>query len=151
MNKNYQGVNALPYFDKISRIEDLDLILITHFHLDHCGALPYFLKNYKFKGKIFMTRPTKEIYNLVLRDSIKVKSENFGPDLINEQSIDNSLKNIETIDYDSEQVYKGIKIKCYNAGHVLGAAMFMVDIDGVRVLYTGDYSTENERSCPVLT
>ncbi|KAM3135348.1 hypothetical protein pb186bvf_012506 [Paramecium bursaria] len=145
MNKNFQGVGSLPYFDRIESIDNIDLILITHFHLDHCGALPYFLRKYKFKGKIYMTRPTKEIYNLVLRDSIKVKSENLGADLINEQSIESSLNHIEVIDYDSEIYYQGIKIKCYNAGHVLGAAMFMVEIDGVRVLYTGDYSTENER------
>lgn len=92
-----------------------------------------------------MTRPTKEIYNLVLRDSIKVKSENLDADIINEYSIEQSLKNINVIDYDSEINYKGIRVKCYNAGHVLGAAMFMVEIDGIRVLYTGDYSTEKER------
>jgi cleavage and polyadenylation specificity factor subunit 3 len=92
-----------------------------------------------------MTRPTKEIYNLVLRDSIKVKSENLDQDIMNEKSIEESLKNIEVIDYNQEIDYRGIKLKCYNAGHVLGAAMFMVEIDGVRVLYTGDYSTENER------
>ncbi|CAD8107804.1 unnamed protein product [Paramecium sonneborni] len=145
MNKENKGVMALPYFNKIDKIEDIDLILITHFHLDHCGALPYFLKNYKFKGKIYMTTPTKEIYGLVLKDSIKVKSEDFSQDLINEQSIEQSLKNIDCIDYDQEIYYQGIKLKCYNAGHVLGAAMFMVEIDGVRVLYTGDYSTEKER------
>lgn len=33
------------------------------------------------------------------------------------------------------------------AGHVLGAAMFMLDIDGIRVLYTGDYSLEEDRYC----
>ena len=92
-----------------------------------------------------MTRPTKEIYNLVLRDSIKVKSENLDQDIINETSIEQSLKIIEVIDYESEISYKGIRVKCYNAGHVLGAAMFMVEVDGIRVLYTGDYSTENER------
>lgn len=58
------------------------------FHLDHCGALPYFLRNYNFKGKIYMTRPTREIYNLVLRDSIKVKSEALDQDLITEISIE---------------------------------------------------------------
>jgi cleavage and polyadenylation specificity factor subunit 3 len=41
--------------------------------------------------------------------------------------------------------HKGIKFWCYNAGHVLGAAMFMVEIAGVRVLYTGDYSMEDDR------
>lgn len=64
---------------------------------------------------------------------------------MNEASIESSLKKIEVIDYDQEINYKGIKLKCYCAGHVLGAAMFMVEIDGIRVLYTGDYSTENER------
>lgn len=39
----------------------------------------------------------------------------------------------------------GIRFWCYSAGHVLGAAMFMVDIAGVRVLYTGDYSREEDR------
>jgi Cft2 family RNA processing exonuclease len=43
-----------------------------------------------------------------------------------------------------EQVleHEGIKFWCYNAGHVLGAAMFMIEIAGVHVLYTGDYSME---------
>jgi len=41
--------------------------------------------------------------------------------------------------------YNGIKFTCYNAGHVLGAAMFLVNIDGVKVLYTGDYSREEDR------
>ena len=39
----------------------------------------------------------------------------------------------------------GIKFWCYNAGHVLGAAMFMLEIAGVKVLYTGDYSCVEDR------
>ncbi len=39
----------------------------------------------------------------------------------------------------------GIKFWSYNAGHVLGAAMFMVEIAGVKVLYTGDFSCEEDR------
>ena len=41
--------------------------------------------------------------------------------------------------------HNGIKFWCYNAGHILGAAMFMIEIGGVKVLYTGDYSTEDDR------
>ena len=33
----------------------------------------------------------------------------------------------------------------YNAGHVLGAAMFMIEIAGVKILYTGDFSREQDR------
>jgi predicted metal-dependent RNase len=36
--------------------------------------------------------------------------------------------------------HAGIKFWCVNAGHVLGAAMFVIEIAGVRVLYTGDFS-----------
>lgn len=39
----------------------------------------------------------------------------------------------------------GIKFSCYKAGHVLGASMFLVEIDGVKILYTGDYSREEDR------
>ena len=39
----------------------------------------------------------------------------------------------------------GIKFWCYNAGHVLGAAMFMLEIAGVKILYTGDFSREEDR------
>lgn len=46
------------------------------------------------------------------------------------------------INYHQEVEHNGIKFWAYNAGHVLGAAMFMVEIAGVRVLYTGDFSRQ---------
>lgn len=49
------------------------------------------------------------------------------------------------MDFHQTVEHKGIKFTPTAAGHVLGAAMFMIDIDGVRVLYTGDYSLENDR------
>lgn len=52
---------SLPFFDKVNPGE-IDLILVTHFHLDHCGALPYFLEKTNFSGNAFMTYPTKAIY-----------------------------------------------------------------------------------------
>ncbi|KAJ6763452.1 hypothetical protein OIU79_024073 [Salix purpurea] len=52
---------------------------------------------------------------------------------------------VKVIDFHQTVDVNGIKFWCYTAGHVLGAAMFMVDIAGVRVLYTGDYSREEDR------
>ena len=48
--------------DYINYSEVIDLIIITHFHLDHCAALPYFLKKYNFNGRVYMTSPTKTLY-----------------------------------------------------------------------------------------
>ena len=56
-----------------------------------------------------------------------------------------AMDKIELINYHQTVEHKGISFTCYNAGHVLGAAMFQVTIAGVRVLYTGDYSGEEDR------
>lgn len=52
------GYDALPFFDEIDPAE-VDLLLVTHFHMDHCGAVPYFLQKTTFAGRVFMTHPTK--------------------------------------------------------------------------------------------
>lgn len=68
------GVDALPFVDFID-CEDLDLLLITHFHLDHCGALPWLLEKTAFRGRCFMTHATKAIYRMLVGDFIKVLND----------------------------------------------------------------------------
>ncbi len=41
--------------------------------------------------------------------------------------------------------YKGMKIKTYYAGHVLGACMFLVEYKGIKVVYTGDFNSTADR------
>jgi metallo-beta-lactamase family protein len=53
---------------------DLDAILITHAHLDHCGLLPVVVKD-GFKGRIFLTSATAELTELVLLDSGRLQEE----------------------------------------------------------------------------
>ncbi|XP_062110925.1 cleavage and polyadenylation specificity factor subunit 3-I [Humulus lupulus] len=140
----YSGMAALPYFDEIDP-STVDVLLITHFHLDHAASLPYFLEKTTFKGRVFMTYATKAIYKLLLTDYIKVSKVSVEDMLFNEQDINRSMDKIEVIDFHQTVEVNGIRFWCYTAGHVLGAAMFMVDIAGVRVLYTGDYSREEDR------
>lgn len=40
----YSGISALPYFDFIEDPSKIDLLLVSHFHLDHTASLPYFLE-----------------------------------------------------------------------------------------------------------
>ncbi|KAL5554216.1 hypothetical protein UlMin_041617 [Ulmus minor] len=140
----YSGMAALPYFDEIDP-STVDVLLVTHFHLDHAASLPYFLEKTTFKGRVFMTYATKAIYKLLLTDYIKVSKVSVEDMLFDEQDINRSMDKIEVIDFHQTVEVNGIRFWCYSAGHVLGAAMFMVDIAGVRVLYTGDYSREEDR------
>ncbi|XP_072988206.1 cleavage and polyadenylation specificity factor subunit 3-I [Typha latifolia] len=140
----YSGMSALPYFDEIDP-STIDVLLVTHFHLDHAASLPYFLEKTTFKGRVFMTHATKAIYKLLLSDYVKVSKVSVEDMLYDEQDILRSMDKIEVIDFHQTLEVNGIRFWCYTAGHVLGAAMFMVDIAGVRVLYTGDYSREEDR------
>jgi len=143
----YSGMSTLPYFDHINPAE-VDLCLITHFHLDHSGAVPYFANRTDFDGRIIMTHPTKPICKLLWQDYSRVSKISTDDQIFTQKDIDLVMKKIELIDFHEEICHKGIKVKAYCAGHVLGAAMMMVEINGVRVLYTGDYSREIDRHLP---
>jgi cleavage and polyadenylation specificity factor subunit 3 len=54
--------------------------------------------------------------------------------LYTEADLESSMDKIETINFHEEKDVFGIKFWAYNAGHVLGAAMFMIEIAGVKVL-----------------
>lgn len=71
-----------------------------------------------------------------------------GSGLFNSEDVKKAFEMIRTIDFHEEIEIDGIKLTCYGAGHVLGACMFMVEIGGIRVLYTGDYSSEQDRHVP---
>lgn len=92
-----------------------------------------------------MTHPTRSIYKLILQDFIKVSHLSVEDVLYTEADLLSSMDKIESINFHQTVDYKGIKFRALNAGHVLGAAMFIIEIAGVRVLYTGDYSRREDR------
>ena len=65
--------------------------------------------------------------------------------LYTEADLEASMDKIDVINFHEEKEVKGIKFWAYHAGHVLGAAMFMIEIAGVKVLYTGDFSRQEDR------
>lgn len=144
----HSGMSTLPYFDNINPAE-VDLLLITHFHLDHSGSVPYFMNRTEFKGKVFMTHPTRPICRLLWHDYARVSKIAAEDQIFQASDIDQIMDRIELIGFHEERQFRGIKFSCFRAGHVLGAAMFMINIGGIRVLYTGDYSREKDRHLPM--
>ncbi|KAJ1554586.1 Cleavage and polyadenylation specificity factor subunit 3, partial [Nowakowskiella sp. JEL0078] len=94
-----------------------------------------------------MTHPTKAIFKWLLSDFVRVSNmgSNIDDALYNENDLKKCYERIEPVDFHQEVDVDGIKFTPYYAGHVLGAAMFLIEIAGVRVLYTGDYSREEDR------
>eukprot|EP00002_Diphylleia_rotans_P040273 TRINITY_DN9504_c0_g1_i3.p1 TRINITY_DN9504_c0_g1~~TRINITY_DN9504_c0_g1_i3.p1 ORF type:complete len:456 (+),score=60.79 TRINITY_DN9504_c0_g1_i3:43-1410(+) len=139
------GREALPYFDEIDNIAAIDLLLVSHFHLDHAASLPYFVNKTEFCGRIFMTHPTKDIFQLILKDYLNVSNSGNGDLLYDEKDLNQTMTKIETVDFYTVSEVNGIKFECLKAGHVLGAAMFMIQIADIKILYTGDYSRQEDR------
>lgn len=143
----YSGMASLPFVDELDW-STVDALLITHFHLDHAASLTYIMEKTNFrdgKGKVYMTHPTKAVYKFMMQDFVRMSAAStdalFTP-------LDLSMSLASIIPISAHQVISpcpGLTFTPYHAGHVLGACMFHIDIAGVKVLYTGDYSREEDR------
>jgi cleavage and polyadenylation specificity factor subunit 3 len=71
IHPGYDGLNGLPFLDRMEP-DQVDVLLITHFHLDHAASLPYLTERTNFKGRIFMTHPTKAVLRLLLGDYLRL-------------------------------------------------------------------------------
>uniref|UniRef100_A0A146KSZ9 Integrator complex subunit 11 n=1 Tax=Lygus hesperus TaxID=30085 RepID=A0A146KSZ9_LYGHE len=125
----------------------IDCVIISHFHLDHCGALPYLTEMVGYTGPIYMTHPTKAIAPILLEDMRKIAVEKKGEgNFFTSQMIKDCMKKVTAVTlHQSLMVDSQLEIKAYYAGHVLGAAMFKVTVGSQSIVYTGDYNMTPDR------
>ncbi|KAF8135732.1 beta-lactamase-like protein [Boletus edulis] len=146
IHPGHSGMAALPFVDYLDW-STVDAILITHFHLDHVGALTYITEMTNFRqgnGKVYMTHPTKAVYKLVMQDLISANLSSLGS-LFTTAEVSQSLSSVIPVSVHQQvSPCAGVAFTPYHAGHVLGACMYMIDILGLKILYTGDYSREED-------
>jgi metallo-beta-lactamase family protein len=158
----FQGLKELrdrnweaPPFDPAS----IDTVIITHAHIDHTGYLPRLVKQ-GFNGKVFTSRATCDLMKILLPDSARLQEEEAdyrnrhnltvhepALPLYDEEDAKRTLELLEPIPNDGNPVdiCEGFRASFRVAGHILGASMVLVEIDGagqegkgVRVLFSGD-------------
>ncbi|KAE9421527.1 hypothetical protein Angca_004797, partial [Angiostrongylus cantonensis] len=151
MHMGYQDERRFPDFSYISgggKLNDyLSCVIISHFHLDHCGSLPHMSEIVGYDGPIYMTYPTKAIAPVLLEDYRKVQTEFRGDtSFFTSANIKASMKKVVAIDlHETVQVDNELSIRAFYAGHVLGAAMFEIRVGHQSILYTGDYNMTPDR------
>lgn len=152
MHMGYDDHRRFPDFTQVaSGVSDytahIDCALITHFHLDHCGALPYFSEMCGYSGPILMSAPTRSIAPLMLEDFRKICVDMKGEqNFFTSDMIKTCLSKVTVMDLHQTIIVKDdIKVTTYYAGHVLGAVMFHVECKGFSVVYTGDYNMTGDR------
>lgn len=107
-------------------LHDLDALIISHAHIDHTGALPAFAK-YLDGVNIYSSIPTPEML------FIQHTGSEFRRDTAN------MSERFITLPYGIAHEVRNFRITLYPAGHIPGAAMTLIESDGGRVLYTGDF------------
>lgn len=150
MHMGFNDERRFPDFSYITEgplTEFLDCVIISHFHLDHCGALPYMTEMVGYSGPIYMTQPTKALCPVLLEDMRKVAVERKGEtNFFTSSMIKDCMKKVITVSlHETVQVDADLEIKAYYAGHVLGAAMFHIRVGQQSLVYTGDYNMTPDR------
>lgn len=151
MHMGFNDDRRFPDFTFITKegrlTEHLDCVIISHFHLDHCGALPFMSEMVGYDGPIYMTHPTKAICPILLEDFRKITVDRKGEvNFFTSEMIKNCMKKVKAVNlHEVIQVDDELEIKAYYAGHVLGAAMFHIKVGQQSMVYTGDYNMTPDR------
>ena len=137
--------------------QTIDAIILTHAHLDHSGYIPRLIKE-GFKGKIFCTAATLVLCKILLADAGHIQEEEadwlnrkkrskHSPalPLFSEREAEASLQQFVPKDFDeSFEVTAGVHAKFKYAGHILGAAMVIVDTGDTKIGFSGDLGRPND-------
>jgi metallo-beta-lactamase family protein len=134
---------------------DIEIVVITHAHIDHIGYLPRLVKD-GFNGKIICTPATEELMKIMLLDAAKLQEEEAlfalkkgyskhekPQPLFSTEDAKLVLKLVES--HSLEQVVllgKSVSLQFFNSGHILGSAFVVMTLKGDRetkkILFSGD-------------
>lgn len=146
-NWNYPPVEA----------SSIDLILLTHGHLDHTGYLPRLVK-LGFKGSIYGTNPTLDIATIILNDSAKIQEQEAerankegyskhhpAQPLYDLNDVENTIPHFKKVPPAQWiTLFDGIKARFSYNGHILGGSYIELDIFGKRFVFSGDIGRTND-------
>jgi uncharacterized protein len=136
-----EGPESYPFLDAPEfNIGEIDAIVVSHSHLDHCGVVPYLFK-YGYKGPVYCTAPTRDIMALLQLDMVKIQRNEGKDPIYTSEEVRNMVLHTITLDYDEvTDITPDVRITLYNAGHIIGSSVVHFNIgNGLHnLVYTGD-------------
>ena len=130
--------------------KQLDFVLVTHTHVDHCGRIPLLYRR-GYEGSVHCTYNTAMLMPHALHDTAKILKERAKKlkhkVLFGDGDVVDTMKGLIPHNY-LKPFYLGsqrsIKITFLPNGHLLGAAMILMEVEGkTNLLFTGDYHDHN--------
>jgi metallo-beta-lactamase family protein len=157
MFQGLKELRELNWIDLPVDVKSIDLVLLTHGHLDHVGYLPRLVKQ-GFKGKIIGTAPTLAIAEIILKDSAKIQEEDA--EKANKEKYSKHHPALPFYDVkeaeDTIKLFKSepedqwitltehISYRFQYNGHIIGATFIELDIKGKRFVFSGDIGRTND-------
>jgi putative mRNA 3-end processing factor len=120
---------------------DPDAVVVSHGHLDHVGAVPSLLSG-DARPPIHWTPPTRDLTRVLAEDTLKLHGGSYDCPFTHTE-VKRMSQVSETHDYRETFEGAGYEITFYDAGHIPGSAHVLVDDGDTRLLYTGDFHTED--------
>ena len=122
--------------------QEINYVILTHAHLDHCGRIPKLYKD-GFNGKILATHATVDFAQLMLKDSahvIKEEAELGGyPPLYAEADAKACSPLFHGYEYHEKiKLTENIEVCFFDAGHILGSAIVTINAEGKKIVFSGD-------------
>ncbi|MBX3250522.1 MAG: MBL fold metallo-hydrolase [Myxococcales bacterium] len=160
--ESYERNRNLPF-----RARDVDVCVLSHAHIDHSGASPM-LGKHGFRGSIFCTPATRDLCAAMLEDAAMIQVQDAGflrrqhdrgesdaeayEPLYDAEDVIRTLGSMHTVSYRHRTtIAPGVDLTFLDAGHVLGSAIVMLDVDhdgeNRRLVFSGDLG---RRNMPIL-
>ena len=156
----FQGVKELRsqnWNDFPFRVNEIDLVLLTHGHLDHCGYLPRLVKQ-GFEGPIKGTAPSLAVASVILRDSAVIQEEEA--EQANEEGYSKHHPALPLYtQMDAEQaidlfvpvvtdqwisISENIQCRFKKVGHIIGATFIELEVYGKLIVFSGDIGRKGD-------
>jgi KH/beta-lactamase-domain protein len=141
--------NNAPYLyvPEIHPLSQLDAVILTHAHLDHCALVPLLYK-YGYDGPVYSTPPTRDLSAMLQLDYLDVVSKEDRKIPYSSNEVKSYIRHSITLNYGSvTDIAPDIKLTFHNAGHILGSAIAHFHVgDGLyNIAFTGDFNYSKSR------
>lgn len=140
--RRYPSFSELLKLPTMDTLNDLDCIFLSHGHYDHNGALPLLVSKFISNREIVCTDYTRDFTEIQL--NILKKHNNMNNYSIYEDvMVDKAVGMLSTYPIGKRIEKNGYSFTLFKSGHIPGAVMTLVEVDGKKILYTGDFSEKD--------